>query len=146
MKWWAQHPEQMDRTLYTITCMQCGRSFETAKPVHFVTVIILETGVQGTHIAGGVVRTAVAVHIAGQTLGRRADTASVVLLGTAVCIDVAVVVIKLLLGARNALLGGAEIDVVLIVIGLHKKFLRCRFLETEELVGCKMGVVKEPQS
>lgn len=32
MKWWAQHPEQMDRTLYTITCTQCGRSFETANP------------------------------------------------------------------------------------------------------------------
>ena len=32
MKWWAQHQEQMDRTLYTITCMHCGRSFETANP------------------------------------------------------------------------------------------------------------------
>lgn len=32
MKWWAQHPEQTDRTLYTITCTQCGRSFETANP------------------------------------------------------------------------------------------------------------------
>ena len=32
MKWWAQHTEQMDRTLYTITCTQCGRSFESANP------------------------------------------------------------------------------------------------------------------
>lgn len=32
LKWWAQHPEQLDRTLYTITCAQCGRSFETANP------------------------------------------------------------------------------------------------------------------
>jgi len=43
----------------------------------------------------------------------------VVLLGAAVGIDVTVVVIKLLLGARDALLGGAEIDVVLVVIGFH---------------------------
>ncbi|MBE6946227.1 MAG: hypothetical protein E7459_09090 [Ruminococcaceae bacterium] len=32
LKWWAQHQDQMDRTLYTITCIQCGRSFETANP------------------------------------------------------------------------------------------------------------------
>lgn len=82
-------------------------------------VSILEAGVQGTHIAKGVVRTAVAVHIAGQTIGRRADTASVVLLGTAVSVNVAVVVVKLLFGARDALHGGAEIDVVLVVIGFH---------------------------
>ena len=92
---------------------------QMVKPVHLVPVIILEAGVQGTHISRGVVRTAVAVHIAGQTLGRRADTASVVLLGTAIGIDVAVVVVKLLFGARDALLGSAEIDVVLVVIGFH---------------------------
>lgn len=32
MKWWAQHKEQMERTLYTITCAQCGCSFEIANP------------------------------------------------------------------------------------------------------------------
>ena len=32
LKWWAQHQDQMDRTLYTITCTQCGRSFETPNP------------------------------------------------------------------------------------------------------------------
>jgi len=32
MKWWAQHQDQMDRTLYTITCVQCGCSFESANP------------------------------------------------------------------------------------------------------------------
>lgn len=32
MKWWAQHKEQMDRTFYTITCTQCGCSFETTNP------------------------------------------------------------------------------------------------------------------
>ena len=77
------------------------------------------TGFVSTSIFPAGVRTAVAVHIAGQTLGRRADTASVVLLGTAIGIDVAVVVVKLLFGARDALLGSAEIDVVLVVIGFH---------------------------
>lgn len=97
------------------------RFLQMVKPVHLLAVIVLESRVQGTHVAGGMVRTAVAVHIAGQTLGSRADTASVVLLGTAVCVDIAVVVIELLFGARDALLGGAEIDVVLIVIGFHRK-------------------------
>ena len=32
MKWWAQHQEQMDRTLYYITCTQCGRTFESPNP------------------------------------------------------------------------------------------------------------------
>ena len=92
---------------------------QVVKPVHLVPVIILEAGVQGTHIAGGVIRTAVAVHIAGEALGRRADAASMVLLGTAVGIDVTVVIVKLLLRTRDALLGSAEIDVVLVVIGFH---------------------------
>lgn len=111
---------------------------QVVKPVHLVPVIILEAGVQGTHITGGVVRTAVAVHIAGQALGRRTDAASVVLLGTAVGVDVAVVIVKLLLGTRDALLGSAEIDVVLVVIGFHRKsppffdFSKRRTLSTAE--------------
>ena len=92
---------------------------QMVEPVHLLALVIHATTVQGTHIAGGMVRTAVAVHIAGQTLGRRANAASVVLLGAAVCVDVAVVVVKLFLGARDALLSGAEIDVVLVDIGLH---------------------------
>ena len=32
MKWWSKHKEQMNRTLYTITCAKCGCSFESANP------------------------------------------------------------------------------------------------------------------
>lgn len=111
---------------------------QMVEPVHLVTVIVLETGVQGTHVAGGVIRTAVAVHVARQALRRRADTASVVLLSAAVSIDIAVVVVELLLSAGDALLGGAEIDVVLVVIGFHRKsppffdFSKRRTLSTAE--------------
>lgn len=71
-----------------------------------------------------------------------------VLLGAAVGVDIAVIIVELLLGARDALLGGAEIDVVLIVIGFHRKsppFFR--FLETEDSEHCrKKGIGNRPQS
>lgn len=111
---------------------------QMVKPVHLIAVIVLKTGIKGTHVAGSVVQTAVAVHVAGETLGRRTDAAPVVLLGTAVGVDIAVIVVELFFGARDALLGGAEIDVVLIVIGFHRKsppffdFSKRRTLSTAE--------------
>lgn len=42
-----------------------------------------------------------------------------ILLSAAVCIDIAVVVIKLLFGAWYPLLGGTYVDTVLVVIGFH---------------------------
>ncbi len=92
---------------------------QMVKPVHLLAFIIRTATVQGTHVTGGVARAVEAIHIAEKTLGGRAYAAPVVLLGAAVCVDVAVVIIKLLLGARDALLGSAEIDVVLVVIGFH---------------------------
>ena len=46
------------------------------------------------------------------------------LLFLAETVDFSVIVIELLLGARDPLLGGSKIDGILIVIRLHKKFLR----------------------
>ena len=89
------------------------------KPVLFIAVIVCKTAVQRTHIAGSVVRTAEAVHVTIEAFGRRAYTATVVLLGAAVGVDVTIEFIELLLCDVDALLGGAEIDVVLLFIGCH---------------------------
>ena len=62
-------------------------------------------------------------------------------------IDVAVVVVELLLCAGDALTGGTQIDVVLVVLIWHKKSSDFRFLETEDSGCCrKMGIGNQPQS
>ena len=54
-------------------------------------------------------------------------------------IDVTIVIVKFLLGTGHAFFGGAKIDVVLLVIAWHKKFLRFRFHSKRRKHSCQNG-------
>lgn len=120
---------------------------QLVQPVHFATFLIDAAGVERTDVAGGAVGAGPAVHVAHEPPGRRAYAAPVILLGAAVGVDVAVVVAEFFFGAEDALPGGVEVNVVLLVIGFHIESSVCRFLETEDSGRCrKTGMGNLPQS
>ena len=62
-------------------------------------------------------------------------------------VDVVVVSVKLLACTGDAFLGGTKVDVILLVIGLHKKFLRFSISRNGGLwVLPKMGIGNRPKS
>ena len=89
-------------------------------------------------------------HDVGQFFLFGAHAVSAALLLHTECVNVSVIILKLLFGASDTFLGGTKIDVVLFVfIACHKKFLRFSIaLETEEWCRCcrKKGMTKRPQS
>lgn len=88
-----------------------------------------------------------AIHVTVEALALRADTATVALLLFPKGVDVAVVVVELLLGDRDTLTGRADVDVGLIVIACHKKFLRFSIARNGGIEGSrKMGAKDQPQS
>ena len=96
----------------------CG-GFQVIDPGLLAAIFVGDGVVEGEVVsctdegAGG------AVHVAVKNFTLGANAATMVLLLLAVGVDVAVEAVELLLGDGEALLGGAEIDVILLFIGCH---------------------------
>ena len=96
----------------------CG-VFQVIDPGLLTAIFVGDGVVEGEVVSGTNKGTGGAVHVAVENFALGAHAATVVLLLLAVGVDVAVEAVELLLGDGDALLGGAEIDVVLLFIGCH---------------------------
>nr|DAF19246.1 MAG TPA: hypothetical protein [Caudoviricetes sp.] len=118
-----KHSAEFRSICHEVFNKRCG-VWQHIDPGLFVAILIGHGVVERASVPGSAERTGGTVHIAVEPLLFGADTLTVMLLFLPEGIDVAVVVIELLLGARDTLPCRAQIDVVLLVFACHKKFLR----------------------
>ena len=88
------------------------------KPAFFVAILVGDSVIKGKFIAALVKMAGAAVHIAEIALTGRADTAAVLLLPTAIGVDIAVVIIKIGLADRHPLVQVLEVDTVFLGLAL----------------------------
>lgn len=93
-------------------CIIEGRTLEIRhlflqmiQPGHFITFVIHTAVIEVADVAAGAMRAGTAIHIAMKPLGRWAYATPVIHLGTAIGVDIAVIIVKLLLGTRDSQIG-----------------------------------------
>ena len=91
----------------------------TVNPARFIAVIVCCSNIKGPKISGSAERTRFAIHIAIKAFVSGAYALSVMLLSLPVKVDVVVVGIEFFLGARDAFLGGTDVDITGVFIICH---------------------------